>query len=816
MGLEQYKIENYTDEELYEILELNSEASDGELEARIIQMIQKHMYLRTTTGRRLFHFFQDMYEHFFDVQVEKEEEEEDESVSQDHVMDVAIENPDLFEAENVNELTTPQRRKADEGETTLKVTDMEYTKGRVNPLLKETYKRIITIDSQYREDEYIFSTDFTMNFSEVLKDVVSLKLYAVQLPVTWYTISEGYGSNFFFFKPLYNEENSQNNTLGIYGGSAHEYKVEIDAGNYSINTLITEVSSKIETLKSSTSPDVSFGETSITKPVGAQPKVELKMDIQKIYNEHYYDVSYSSEIQTQFGIKTSTATQIYTKQPTTSQDNWRVDSTNNDNILEFIQYMPTSTQQTYAIDDNENPINPVINTIQVFLPIEESTKSGDEWASIITNLVKENPSFLEESYVSYDIYDKSFYWNLYPNRENVETVLNAKWVLKRGTGTNAQNFSENPFNEGSDHILDDTVNENSRFTFNSEQTITFKPKVDTRGGVYINPSTYPGKERYNDIQITFEPGVSYSITDMNTKLNENVLTRGTEIIDYGANYYIRYNINKIYTTKDYKIVFYDRTSFSRCLNPFSGFRNAKVDTTLGFILGYKTLTEYEMKDENGITVNGKHYFLNPDTGTSTNSIYSYTEMYSTTNADQLLRSKTTLRGDSVVSIYLYNYFMIILDDFKQNHLNDGLVTLTSRDTGASLPSYANRKNYRVCNTDTGTSEISSLANTVGLTQKQIYSVEQILQGQNQSRTQFNENASVRDMFALLPVKASNLEPGSIYVEFGGTLQQQERSYFGPVNIGRIAVKLVNDKGDVVDLNGGNWSFQLVCEQLYVK
>ena len=70
------------------------------------------------------------------------------------------------------------------------------------------------------------------------------------------------------------------------------------------------------------------------------------------------------------------------------------------------------------------------------------------------------------------------------------------------------------------------------------------------------------------------------------------------------------------------------------------------------------------------------------------------------------------------------------------------------------------------------------------------------------------------MFALLPVKASTSSPGSIYVEFGGTLQQQERTYFGPVNVGRISVKLVNDKGDVVDLNGGEWSFQLVCDQLY--
>jgi hypothetical protein len=71
------------------------------------------------------------------------------------------------------------------------------------------------------------------------------------------------------------------------------------------------------------------------------------------------------------------------------------------------------------------------------------------------------------------------------------------------------------------------------------------------------------------------------------------------------------------------------------------------------------------------------------------------------------------------------------------------------------------------------------------------------------------------MFALLPVKASG-QPGSIYVEFGGTLQQQERIYFGPVNIRRIAIKLINDKGDTVDLNGGDWSFQLVVEQLYQK
>ena len=72
---------------------------------------------------------------------------------------------------------------------------------------------------------------------------------------------------------------------------------------------------------------------------------------------------------------------------------------------------------------------------------------------------------------------------------------------------------------------------------------------------------------------------------------------------------------------------------------------------------------------------------------------------------------------------------------------------------------------------------------------------------------------VKDVFGLIPVKTSGLSTGSTFVEYGGTLQNQERSYFGPVNIHRMAVKMVSDRGDVVNLNRANWSFALVCEQL---
>ena len=82
------------------------------------------------------------------------------------------------------------------------------------------------------------------------------------------------------------------------------------------------------------------------------------------------------------------------------------------------------------------------------------------------------------------------------------------------------------------------------------------------------------------------------------------------------------------------------------------------------------------------------------------------------------------------------------------------------------------------------------------------------------RSSYSAGPFSNDVFALVPMKVSGLANNSTYVEFGGTLQNQERAYFGPVNITRMAIQLMNDKGELVDLNGSNWSFSLICEQLY--
>ncbi len=72
----------------------------------------------------------------------------------------------------------------------------------------------------------------------------------------------------------------------------------------------------------------------------------------------------------------------------------------------------------------------------------------------------------------------------------------------------------------------------------------------------------------------------------------------------------------------------------------------------------------------------------------------------------------------------------------------------------------------------------------------------------------------KDVFALIPMKLTGLSPGQVYVETSGTLQNQDRVYFGPVNLSRMTIKLLSDRGDLVDLNNTNWSFSIIVEMLY--
>ena len=302
-------------------------------------------------------------------------------------------------------------------------------------------------------------------------------------------------------------------------------------------------------------------------------------------------------------------------------------------------------------------------------------------------------------------------------------------------------------------------------------------------------------------------GTKYSLDELKTSIKAKyaIYENGSTLTVDESNYAnLRVYHSKIYNTSDYRIVFYDPYSFVRCFVGASSVQNTSWDTTIGWILGFRDLTEYPLKY-------GSDYVVE-DINDSTITYYQDTGSYYTYNETS---NNVSIEGDTTVSVNLYNYFMIILDDFTQNHLNDGLVTIASADTSVSSSSYANRGTY-TCDPVTGNTTFSGTNLVTGNknTANQIYAENQKLLSRQPTAKYYSAGPFAQDIFAIIPLNVSNLTPGAVYVETSSSLTKQERMYFGPVNISRMNIKLINDRGDTVDLNGSDWSCTLQCDQLY--
>jgi len=1138
---DQYDVNLYNDQELVSILGLVN-PSDRELEAKIVDLIRRYSFIRTTSGQQLYKFFVDIYDHFFDNSESQNELEEFQTME-------TASNQAQSQPPQPQQPQNPKAEKADQ--TVSLIQQLDYTAGKLNPILKETYRRTISIDSQYRDAEYKMSTDFTLNFTETLKDVVSIKLFAVQLPITWYTINENYGSNFFYLK---------SDTPGI-DNENHEYRLDVPAGNYVPQTLQTEIYNSFTNLRNAYT-DVNFGNTTINYNT-TDCKSTITIDIQKVYNEHNYELQFqktateAGSIAKFLGFQKSSYDLYTVYTPTMSSVNnnttYKIDT--NNRSFKIIQYNsqlytnPLFTSKTYdsIILDYESYQNITSESQQILIDVSYSqaevitvtlptlrpTISLTGLVEDVNTAIENNPKLDSVSGVVRDLSNDRFMWNIKLNRYTTKNIPNSKTVLVFPydstwsdisnsrqlwvDGSSAFGFTKTPLSSNnSEAIIEtsniysdvekttsfttsnnklflicndpkinpntstNTFNANFDFSFNIQDSSTYlqsslvtemnrsikahpdysnnllgtqfeldynnsemksiiqiskkfnasyfydyttpialigksilqnvlygdyiynvienvhtyekriptasnysyinsnndnedtietlftiapiqnsifkdvsfnvldtsynfymnnsnknisvtqlvknvnnilktyqfdpssnnypfkessfsitptgfnneslvslkliinfeiteanyrldfypysypntwnnaflldssynlknyiidssyaeikggvvefdeqiitdsiilKPKYSSVGGVYIASSTA------NDITIPISTnGITVTretlVEQINTALKTNELTKGSyleviqsNIANATIRIKIRWNINKIYTTKDYRLVFFDIYSFVKCNQSTKSFKNATIDNTLGWILGFRNLSEYPLTSENKYS---DDTFRNPYTLLSTYSKYSYHEVFMNDTTQNPSNVIITLTGDTTVSVNLYNYFMIILDDFNQNHLNDGLVTVTKRDNSVTLPSYASRKKY-TCDPVTG--EIVNTGIPTGLnnlTQNQLYSLNQIINTQNRNRGEVNSGPFIKDMFALIPVKTAGMTPGSIFVEYGGTLQNQERMYFGPVNISRMHIKLINDRGDVVDLNGANWSLQLICEQLYQK
>lgn len=76
---------------------------------------------------------------------------------------------------------------------------------------------------------------------------------------------------------------------------------------------------------------------------------------------------------------------------------------------------------------------------------------------------------------------------------------------------------------------------------------------------------------------------------------------------------------------------------------------------------------------------------------------------------------------------------------------------------------------------------------------------------------FNQSLMTPNILARISIKGAYF---SILMENDLSVVSEARQYFGPVDIQRLRVRLIDDRGRTVDMNGANYSFCLLFTQLY--
>jgi hypothetical protein len=101
-----------------------------------------------------------------------------------------------------------------------------------------------------------------------------------------------------------------------------------------------------------------------------------------------------------------------------------------------------------------------------------------------------------------------------------------------------------------------------------------------------------------------------------------------------------------------------------------------------------------------------------------------------------------------------------------------------------------------------------------LTQAQLYSTNEIIANRQTSASNRTSKTTSSDIFTLIPLAGITTLRPDPYSLVGSSLPESKRVYFGPVTIDRLRVRLLDDKGNLVNLNDNDWSFSLIAEQLY--
>lgn len=333
--------------------------------------------------------------------------------------------------------------------------------------------------------------------------------------------------------------------------------------------------------------------------------------------------------------------------------------------------------------------------------------------------------------------------------------------------------------------------------------------------VSVSPGNYTSSQFITDLSNNFTdagfsnypPGGPVLYNQNSAKITLNLFGAdfsGNIIVDSSL---VHVNFTVSETTK---IIFYDFTGILQCTNVCLSKTNHHFNNTLGWVMGFRV--PYTNIDPSGNT------------------------------------------APCVLDLNGPKYIILVIDDYNQNHINNSLVSITQFSSTLKMPSYFSPDLPYTClnplqqgnnleqivaeanlqsvfdNQNSSTNNGLLIAGKYEgdysstqivlpsaprtLTQSQIYTINEINKTRNNNTNYLSKAPTTSDILGILPIKVAGLSTGSLIVEFSGSVQENIRTYFGPVDIDRMCVKLMDDKGNILNLNGADWCVTLICECLY--
>ena len=119
----------------------------------------------------------------------------------------------------------------------------------INQTLRQEVTKLIVMDSQFRRDIIPFSddpnsrtssTNYTVDLNDQIKSCLSLELYSIFIPTTWYVFDDYLNNNYFIIRPF----------RLLAGGSLQQQNdvvISIQSGNYSYASIKKAINDKLKT-----------------------------------------------------------------------------------------------------------------------------------------------------------------------------------------------------------------------------------------------------------------------------------------------------------------------------------------------------------------------------------------------------------------------------------------------------------------------------------------------------------------------------------------------------------------------------------------